>query len=44
MGVAVLDWELVECADDDVAVGIVGAREEGFAKAGFADGEAAITG
>ena len=42
MGGAVFGVELVEGGDDDVAVGVVGAGKEGFAKAGLAAGEAAV--
>ena len=38
----VFSFELIESGDDHVAVGVVGAGKEGFAKAGFAGGEFAI--
>ncbi len=38
----VLGFELVECGDDDVAVGEVGAGEERFAEARFAGSEVAV--
>ena len=43
VGGVVLFGELGGVVYDDVTVGVVGAGEEGFAKAGFAGGEVAVT-